>query len=513
MSETITVTGNGATDLVVQQFFSNMLSGEPGGGGPWSRRHLFQNDDETVVNIERECGYPRVISKASYRDMYERNGVASRVVDVFPNECWSIPPRVYEKKDADTPTAFDIAWQKINDSIEPEDPDSECDVSLLHYLHRIDKVSGVGAYGLLLYGLDDGLDLIEPVEGIDDNGGYDPTNAYQLKYLRVFDETCIEIAKYETDTNSARYGRPYYYNIKMTDPKTMETGNWGAGADNTIQKIHWSRVQHVADNRVCSEIYGIPRMKRVWNYLVDLLKVGGGSAEMFWKGGFPGYAFETQPDALGNVNIDTKSLREELDKYWSGLQRYMALKGLTAKSLTPQVASPEYHIAGLLKFISIAIEVPMRVFIGSEEAKVSSTQDSLTWNKRLSNRQQKYITPKIIRPCINRLIKYGVLPRPEAFYIDWQDLNTVTDLDKSTIMLQETEALQAYVLGNVQNLVSPEDYFIYFMGKDPDTAKKLAAGAEAALAKLQNQMHPPVSSSTGLPAKAKQPKKTQTRAA
>ena len=46
--------------------------------------------------------------------------------------------------------------------------------------------------------------------------------------------------------------------------------------------VHASRVIHVAEDILDDEVYGIPRLEPLYNYLDDLLKVVGGSAEMFW---------------------------------------------------------------------------------------------------------------------------------------------------------------------------------------------------------------------------------------
>ena len=43
-------------------------------------------------DLDDECGYPKSISTEQYRRMYEREGIANRVVGVYPEESWNEDP-------------------------------------------------------------------------------------------------------------------------------------------------------------------------------------------------------------------------------------------------------------------------------------------------------------------------------------------------------------------------------------------------------------------------------------
>ena len=100
-------------------------------------------------NLDHECGYPPMIVPKQYRYMYDREGPGSRVVKVYPDECWAVNPDIYEIEDPTEKTPFEVAWMRLSQSswINP-----------LHYLHRVDVLSGIGRYGVLLIGTDDGAD-------------------------------------------------------------------------------------------------------------------------------------------------------------------------------------------------------------------------------------------------------------------------------------------------------------------------------------------------------------------
>jgi hypothetical protein len=424
-------------------------------------------------DIDNECGYPDTINPEQYREMFDRNDIAARVVGIYPEECWAMDPFIYETEENDGDTEFEKAWIELNNQN-----------FIVHHLQRADLLSGIGHYGVLLLGIDDGLDMSRPARGINLQTGQ-PTKTnrpqHKLLYIRTFEESQVRIAQFNSDVTSPRYGQPERYQIRVMDPRNEMT--FGTGIDMRWLDVHWTRIVHVADNRLSSEVFGCPRMRPVWNRLCDIRKILGGSAEMFWKGGFPGYAFETMPE-MGDALIDKKSIKAEFDSYQNGLQRFLALSGLTVKSLTPQVASPSDHFDIQLKTIAVCLGVPLRVFTGSEEAKLSSAQDALTWNKRLARRQDKYIIPMLIRPCLDRLIAFGILPQPAKLIIKWPDLNTSTNEEKARTAAQRTAALAAYVGGGVEAMVPPFEFMTHILDMPAEVANQIvdaAANHEATL--------------------------------
>lgn len=366
-----------------------------------TRREFLNHLLDEHRDINNECGYPELISSQEFRAMFDREAIAQRVNNLYSRESWVEDPDIYETEDQEE-TEFEIALQELNER-----------THLLHFLARIDEMSGIGHFGVLLLGFDDGKPLNEAIGSVDKKtGDLVPGKAqHRLVFVRAFDESLVTVGGVEADIKSPRYGQPTLYNIQLMDP-ALQT-QLGATVPTQSVVVHWSRVIHVADNRMSSEVYGVPRMQCVWNRLVDLRRLYGGSAEMFWKGAFPGYSFETNPD-LTDATLDADAMREEFFRYSSGLQRYLALQGVAAKSLSPQVADPTNHVKTQLEAISIALEVPMRVFMGSERGELASSQDARAWNKRVMRRQNTYLTPMVIRPTIDRLIALGALPEPKG---------------------------------------------------------------------------------------------------
>lgn len=394
-------------------------------------------------DLNSECGYPDTISVSDYHNMYEREGIAARVVDILPQESWSMPPEVYETEDPENETEFEKVWKALLKKRQ-----------VWYYLSRADQLSGVGRFGVVLLGLNDGKQLSEPVE-----------SASELLYIRTFEESVVTVGSYEKDTTNERFGQPNTYNVQFDMDKNTSSS-----------VVHWTRIIHLADNRQMSEVLGTPRMQKAYNRLFDIRKILSGSGEMFWKGAFPGYSFEV--DAEDGAEIDTASLRTEMENYMNGLQRYLALSGVTAKSLSPQVADPTKHFEAELDAIALTLGIPKRVFLGSEQAQLASSQDIRTWNRRLKKRQDDYLTPMVIEPFIDRLIMVGVLPEPKEYMVEWPDLDTQTDEEKAVVAAKWAEAMAKYVAGGVEAMIAPDEFFSIFAGLTTEQIIQIQKGLE-----------------------------------
>lgn len=409
-------------------------------------------------SIDKECGYPDNVSVEDYLKIISRNGLASRANDILPSESWSVKPIVRETKDADA-TEFEKAWEKL-----------VLDADVYNYLYRADVLSGVGSYGILLLGTSSGT-LKTPL-----------TKADELLYLKPFSEVSVDISQSEDNPNSPRFGKPTLYQVTVN-----ATSEEPEPADGVKLMVHHTRVIHLADNRLSSDIFGVPRLQTVYNYLLDIKKILGGSGEMFWKGGFPGYSFEVNNDADG-AELDPSTIKEEMELYSNGLQRYLAISGVSAKSLAPQVADPQNHVTTNVKAIAMALGIPYRIFLGTEEAALASSQDKSTWNTRIRKRQEGYLSPLVLRPFIDRLMDVGILPEVESYTIEWPDLNSPTDKDKAEIAKLRTEALGDYVQRDVSMVLSPKQFLHQIMDMDIELVDSILAESEDAQAHIEIPM-------------------------
>jgi hypothetical protein len=508
----------------------------------WScREDLFSQIMGGRNQIWTECNYPDAIVADVFRQLFDRMAIAERVVQLYPKESWQVMPEVYEEESGDKETEFEKSWAEVGSHLYGEDScyKDEDGALIWTYLHRADVLSGIGVFGVILLGVDDGRLLEEPLDGVEpdgapkdmsgvagtaldrdqdsrskkDDGGGIRSSDYvgpdlvskdiyggqlpraleqpyastmgtdaqyfqvqfspmrppgsgqgkkrKLLFLRVFDESLVQVVQYEASMYNKRFGQPLMYRITLNDPRVPHTG---VGLPLATVRVHWSRVIHIADNLTNSEIFGVPRMRPVLNNILDLQKLYGGSAEGYWRSAFTSLSLETHPQLGGDVIIDKAMTTRMMQNYYARLNRWLVLTGMSAKTLAPQVISPQPFIDPQIEAICYHLGCPKRVFMGSERGELASSQDDADWNGRLTHRQHMHLTPRIIVPFVNRLIQIGVLPEPKQYYVDWPDLDATTDKDKAAIAQTKTMALSSYVQANCETVIAPHDFLTKFLG-------------------------------------------------
>ena len=424
-------------------------------------------------DINQECKYPDEITIKQYKEFYKREGIAARVVNIAPDETWNKQPDIKETQEPGD-TEFEVAWKAF-----------EKKHRIYHYLHRIDKLSGIGRFGVLLIGINDGLALDKPLSTSQKDR--------ELMYLRPFDESVVTVKSMENNPTNPRFGFPDMYEVQFEGTDGDESGQ--------SRQIHHSRIVHVADGRQMSETFGTPRMESTFNRLSDLTKILAGSGEMFWKGAFPGLAFEVNPEVTAG-SITTKELSETIRgqvlAYSEGLQRYLAVAGVSVKSLVPQMANPEQHFTTMIRAIAVTLGIPYRIFLGSEEAKLASSTDSEAWKERLDFRREDYITPFLLRPFIDRMIEIGVLQAPKVDYVvEWPPLTVPNEKDKAEVANLLAEALERYVQSRAFVLIDPVEFLTTFLGFKKEKAEAMITGTVEDLQKQITDDSAPVQGGGG----------------
>jgi uncharacterized protein len=443
-------------------------------------------------NVDGDCGYPvGYINPKLYWELYQREPIATRVVEVYPKESWQVQPSIFEDEDVETVTPFEEAWDALGKQLRGEQSfyqEEEASV-VFDFLCDADIKCGIGHYAAILLGFDDGAPLDQPIDLIDAGK---PAKASapssgasrRLLFMQVYPETAVQINSLEADMQSPRYGLPTEYDISMMDPLEFSSLGMGASLPSSRASVHWTRVVHISE-------YGVlhtPRQRPVLNRLLDLRKLYGGSAEMYWRGAFPGYAIKTQPQLGADVDINREDVKQQLTDYSNALQRFLVLMGMDITALAPQVSDPSSQIDTQITAICIQLGIPKRIFMGSERGELASTQDDQAWNDRLKQRQLGVITPRIIIPFVDRLIATRVLPRPAKGYrVSWPDLTSKSDEEKAGIATQRTQAIAAYASGQLETTLAPMDFWTRIMGFTEDEAQSIIANAEELKAQKEKE--------------------------
>ena len=187
---------------------------------------FFKSIFSTKRSIEDECDFPLEISLDNYRDMFQRNAIASRVVEIWPKLCWSVVPEVLEDEDPEISTDFEEAWQEVGKTLRGEYSwlDSDEGNPVWELLSQADELSGIGSFGVILLGFDDSKELSEPVSTMSldksqqiSRATFNPGKGDRVKllYARALSEPLVQVQARESDRRNMRFGLPTMYNIRL----------------------------------------------------------------------------------------------------------------------------------------------------------------------------------------------------------------------------------------------------------------------------------------------------------
>ena len=420
-------------------------------------------------DIYQALGYPMSynITYVDYVSRYTRQDIAKAVIDRPISYTWKGDVNITEVG-VENDTQLEKAWK-----------DLEKELKLKSKFVRLDKLSCIGEYGILLLGFSDVTkpeDMSSPVK----SGGKN-----KLLYVRPLGQGHAEIAAYEKNPKDPRYGKPLMYDITITDPENASTESTAIAL-----KVHHSRILHIVPTMLESEVEGEPVLKGIWNRLIDLEKLVGGSAEMFWRGARPGFQGKLDKDFKLSTTMEA-DLKAQIDEYEHNLRRMLFNEGVNFEALDTQISDPEKHVDIQIQMISAVTGIPKRILTGSERGELASTQDLTSWYSVVQTRREEYAEHVIIRPFVDRMIELGVLPKPstDEYQIEWEDLFASSDKEQAEVGKLRAEALKAYTTNSsAQVLVPPEAFLDYFLGLDDDQIEHLTELMEAAMIEEEKEI-------------------------
>ncbi len=419
--------------LVRRQRIANLISGTSFDGK--------RNVDETL-------GYPDDITYQMCLSRFCRQDIARAVIDRPVKATWQGPVGLLESDD-DQDTPLEEAWRALVDSIKVKD----CFI-------RADRMTCLGRYGIILLGLDDVKQKQDAAEAVK------PGNR-KLEYIKPLGEGSAEIIAWDTKANSPRYGQPTAYKVTINDPEH--------GGVNISLRVHHSRVIHITQDKMESEVYGRPVLESIYNRLEDLKKLVGGSAEMFWKGARPGYGIKMDPEYTMS-DKEEENLQEQMDEYEHNLRRFLTMQGGSMEALQAQVSEPTQHVDIQIQMISAVTGIPKRILVGSERGELASTQDSSAWKELVLSRRQEFAELQIVRPFVDRCIALGILPAAkESYNVEWSDLFAPSEKDKAEVGKTRATALKEYASQPGAEMIVPPDAFMrFFLGMTDDQINLMA---------------------------------------
>lgn len=397
-------------------------------------------------DLYKTMGYIRTLTAEDYLSQYLRGDIAGRIIDAYPDATWREPPVV---------SAADEDGGKFADAVHELDER----IGLWSRLARADRLANIGHYGVILCGFDGGDPLWSPLRG----------NDRRLIYLKPHSEVTAEISKWDNDPSSPRYGKPEMYNITIGSGRTSGVSGITTGVS-TIVRVHWTRVIHIAEKPLDDDSIGLPRLERVFNRLMDVDKLLGSSAEIFWNNAAGLWALKADPELEWDPE-DKKELEEQLQEMSHGLRRWLRLRGIEPENIAAPIADPRNFVEGLLDVIAGATGIPKRILVGSERGELSSEQDENNWAGRVNERRATHAIPNIVRPLLDMLILRGALPKPAGgrYNVEWEGSDSLGEETRARIADIRASALQKYMntLG-AEEIVPPREFRAIWLGLEPE---------------------------------------------
>lgn len=375
--------------------------------------------------IYKALGYPeeKDLTFEYFFNKYDRQDIARAVIDRPCDATWKGDVAITEPDKNANDSDLNKKWKELDELH-----------SIKKRLNKVDKLCELGRYSLLLLGLDDVKDEKQfklPVSG-----------ARKLLYLKQVAESEADVHTWETKPNNPRYGLPVLYKIRIATAQAVGS-NIAQTQEYKDIFVHYTRVIHYVTGNLTSEVIGVSKLKPIINRLVDLEKILGGDAEMFWRGARPGYTATAKEDYELSDTAES-DLMGQLDNFEHDLRRFLVLKGMDVQALETQISDPLNHIDAQLQAISAQTGIPKRVLIGSERGELASTQDADQWKELVKTRQEEHAEPTILRQLIDTLMKYKILPMVENYNVMWDDVFAPSEKDKADVGKIRAEALKIY---------------------------------------------------------------------
>lgn len=380
-------------------------------------------------DVHKVLGYPDLDDETAlerYRARYEYQDIAARIVDVFPEETWRNPPEVVDETEGDS------EFERVTNRLLAG--------GLTREFRRLDKAQRLGEYGLMVIGFDDGQPLDQPV---DDSA---ISSLDDVSFYNIFTQENVEdwelgkhSDQFEIEPTDERYNKPVRYYIDFGD---VDAEN----QDDDFKWVHWSRVIHVAEGALETDLKGEPALKKIFYRLIDREKVIGASAEMFWSG--------ADEKIIANVSDDfalqqyddqgqREDFKEQLESLLHDMQKYIVSSGMEYEVIGGQEVDPSGVVDTIDSAIASAVGMPKNKLMGNETGERSTTMDRNNWFDNISSRQTNLAEPQFVRQTIDRFLGFDILPSPADgdYGVTFPDLFEQTEGD-----IAETQSTRANML-------------------------------------------------------------------
>lgn len=365
-------------------------------------------------DINKVYGYNVNPDFENFYWMYRRFGIATRVVNSVARSCWR-----------DGITILRDEQIVLEDEIKILNKKGK----MTRAMEQADILNRIGNFSVLFVGVPDGLDPSEPL------GTANP-NFLSDVYFKAYAEDGIQITAWETDVASPRYGEPLLYQLQVQ--------NRGDSNEIVLTNpiiVHWSRVVHLAEGSLDSNVEGLSSLECILNTLEDMVKTSGGGAEAYYRNARNRFSMETDPAfAASFSDADKIKLEDEALKFQNEWQDFIRAGGIQIKSLNVPFHDPEETFRVLVLIVSGATGIPVRILLGEGAGQLAGNEDKDSYNQLVQDRRDLWCSEWMNR-VFEMLASAGMFNYLEDDEISWTVPEAVSPKEKSLIASANAAAL------------------------------------------------------------------------
>lgn len=353
-----------------------------------STRALFERSINQLNGISHNgkrdiyqiYGYPQSLSgNTGFQSMYQlsrRMGVANRLTNGMPKSCWRDGFELFESAAEDSEKIFEDEIEALNKA------------GFNRAIEKADILNRIGRFSVLFVGIPDGLQPDEPV------GTVSPDKIDKI-YFKPFAYDGIIISRQDNDPASPRFGKPLMYQVQR-----MGRGDTDKDINQKTLNVHWTRIIHLNENGLDSDVEGMGFLEPVYNRLLDFQKAVGGSAEAYFRNARRVMAAEMDPafaTSLFNNPAAKKDFDEATQSFVNEQKDFINLGGAKIHQLEASHASPLDTAKSILWEVSGYTGWALRILTGEGSGQLAGSEDQLAYNGLVSDRQNIFCSPLLVR--------------------------------------------------------------------------------------------------------------------
>jgi hypothetical protein len=377
-------------------------------------------------DIYAACKVKRSLGWSDFWSQYKRIGYA-RAVNLVARSCWRDGASLFEG-----PLIVDGERQDPKPVME-EEMKKLRKQGIYRGLEKADTLNRIGSFSILFVGVPGGK-ANEPVQN--ENGRIEDV------YFSAYSQQSVTINKYDDNPESPRYGLPVEYTITPGKQVNNQSGCTSTTTDTRKTfNAHWTRVVHLAEGALDNEIEGLSALEPIYDALNNLQKTSFSASESFWRNCMTKFVTLYENDGKKLTDTQKDTLDTAAKAFANEQQQFYNVKGAKdVKFSDTNVPDPQSSVDTLLKEISAATGIPIRILTGEGAGQLAGNEDKASFNQLISDRQQQWCN-LWLSSTLDILTAAGVIGEvPEDTFFHWPAPKAMDEETESKVRLNNANA-------------------------------------------------------------------------